>query len=97
MFQVTAIRRSAWESYEYLQQEVMHMEELLNVSERWTPESPQWQVAEKYNKMQEFQLAVDKLEALVVQRLFELTNANLSGTGMLQFSIRFMMLFLYRK
>ena len=46
--------------------------------------------------MREFQLAVDKLESLVVQRLFELTKANLSGTGTLQFYKRFMTLFLYQ-
>ena len=75
----------------------MRMEELLDVSERWMSESLQWQVAEKYNKTREFQRAVDKLEALVVQRLFELTKANLSGTGMLQFSKGSMMWSLYNQ
>ncbi|KIJ27533.1 hypothetical protein M422DRAFT_190879, partial [Sphaerobolus stellatus SS14] len=35
----------------------------------------------KYIKIHGYQLAVDKLEGLVVQRLFELTKANASETG----------------
>ena len=81
MRRVTAIRQAAWESYEYLQKEVMRLEEELNLTERWTPASPEWQDAVNYNNLRDFKLTVDKLEGLVVQRLFELTKANLSGTG----------------
>ena len=78
---VTAIRRATWESYEFLHQEVMRLEDELEISERWTPDSPQWKEAVKYNNIRDYQRAVDKLEGLVVQRLFELTKANLLGTG----------------
>ncbi|KIJ56127.1 hypothetical protein M422DRAFT_139174, partial [Sphaerobolus stellatus SS14] len=37
----------------------------------------------KYMNQWQFQLAVDTLESLVVQRLFELTKANASRTGMI--------------
>jgi hypothetical protein len=79
---LTAIRHAAWEAYEYLQQEALHMEETLDVTECWTPACDEWQQAVKYNQIRDYQLVVDKLEGLVVQRLFELTKANLSGTGM---------------
>ncbi|KAF8507268.1 hypothetical protein JB92DRAFT_2793630 [Gautieria morchelliformis] len=78
---VRAIRQQAWEAYEFLQKEVMSIEETLDIAERWTPGCHEWEVAMSYNKIREYQLAVDKLEGLVVQRLFELTKANLSGTG----------------
>ncbi|KIJ52905.1 hypothetical protein M422DRAFT_88880, partial [Sphaerobolus stellatus SS14] len=53
----------------------------LGISERWTSQSPGYQTTLKYMNQRQFQLAVDKLEGLVVQRLFELTKANASETG----------------
>jgi hypothetical protein len=81
MCHVTAIRQAAWEAYEYLQKEVMHTEDALIISHCWTVDTPEWQDAVKYLQIRAYQLAVDKLEGLVVQHLFELTKANLSGTG----------------
>ena len=45
------------------------------------PESPEFQHASDYLRIRTYQRAVDKLEGLVVQRLFELTKANVSQTG----------------
>lgn len=42
---------------------------------------PQYQDAVKYVKNREFIRAVEVLEGLVVQRLFELSKANLASTG----------------
>lgn len=39
---------------------------------RWHPESANWQSATQYMKIREYQLAVDRLEGLVVSRLLEL-------------------------
>ena len=43
----------------------------MQVGKQWTPDSP------------EYQHAIDRLEGLVVQRLFELMKANVSQTGQL--------------
>ena len=59
----------------------MILEDILSVSERWTPQTLEWEQVMKYLQIQDYQLAVDKLEGLVVQRLFQLTKANLAGTG----------------
>jgi hypothetical protein len=47
-----------------------------------TAADPEYQRAHQYLKNREFIRAVEALEGLVVQRLFELAKANLSGTGM---------------
>ena|ERR1700722_2496488 len=54
----------------------------LSIHERWTAADPEYQRAHQYLKNREFIRAVEALEGLVVQRLFELAKANLSGTGM---------------
>ncbi|KAF8462508.1 hypothetical protein JB92DRAFT_2776632 [Gautieria morchelliformis] len=43
--------------------------------------SPQYQQAVEYIQIWKYQLAMDKLEGLVVQRLFELTKGNVLQTG----------------
>ncbi|KAF8580817.1 hypothetical protein K439DRAFT_1619489 [Ramaria rubella] len=57
------------------------VEESLDVDEQWTLESPEYRWATEYIRIRTYQRAVDKLEGLVVQRLFELTKANISQTG----------------
>ena len=54
----------------------------LGVKEHWTPEDPCYVDALKYINNQTFICAVEHLEELVVQRLFELSKANLAATGM---------------
>jgi hypothetical protein len=75
------VTHDAWEAMEFLQQELQKVEEHLDIGIRWTVESPEYQQAVEYLQIRHYQLAVDKLEGLVVQRLFELTKANLSQTG----------------
>ena len=57
-------------------------EKLHSIDVHWTPELPEWKHAEGYATIHEYQRALDKLEGLVVQRLFELSKMELSGTGM---------------
>ena len=64
---VTQIRQAAWEAYEFLQKEAMVFEDLLQVSHRWTPDMTKWHDEVKYIQIRDYQLSVDKLEALVVQ------------------------------
>ena len=71
----------AWEGVLFLQNQLQILEEKLDVSERWTRDSAEFKKAEEYLRVRIYQRAVDKLESLVVQRLFELTKANVSQTG----------------
>jgi len=48
---------------------------------RWTPESPAYKEAEKLLVERNYRRAVDNLEWLVVQRLFELTKLGMNGVG----------------
>jgi len=56
-------------------------ERRLGVDECWTPECAEYQHALQYLKNRRFIRVVERLEGLVVQRLFELSKANLMGTG----------------
>lgn len=59
----------------------MAFEALHDIPECWVPESQKWKDAVEYLKTRDFQKALDKLEALVIQRLFELSKMGLAGTG----------------
>ena len=56
-------------------------EQQLGIEERWTSEDPRYVDALNYINNQTFICAVECLEGLVVQRLFELSKANLAATG----------------
>lgn len=56
-------------------------ERRLGVTERWTPEHPEYCKAKHFINNRNFIRVVEQLEGLVVQRLFELSKANLAGTG----------------
>lgn len=60
---------------------VQDLEEKLNVDVRWTMESPEWIAAVKLLKEKRFSDALNALELLIVQRIFELTKINRSQTG----------------
>ncbi|KAG1850888.1 hypothetical protein F4604DRAFT_1686992 [Suillus subluteus] len=53
----------------------------LGVSECWTPDHEEYVKALEYSHRWHFIRAVEELESLVVQRLFELSKANLASTG----------------
>lgn len=57
------------------------MEEELGIDERWMQDSPGYQEGLKLLSERKYRRALDKLETLVVQRLFELTKLGMSGTG----------------
>ncbi|KAF8479455.1 hypothetical protein JB92DRAFT_3277834 [Gautieria morchelliformis] len=75
------VTHDAWEGMLFLQKGLQDVESQLDVGERWTTDSPAYQQTVEYLNIRNYQLAVDKLEGLVVQRLFELTKANVSQTG----------------
>ncbi|PPR05928.1 hypothetical protein CVT24_006650 [Panaeolus cyanescens] len=64
--------------------EVIHNLELqleIKPEDRWIPDDDEWKEAKKMVSLRRYQAAVDRLEGLVVARLFELTKANMSQTG----------------
>lgn len=66
-----------------LQGAIRDLEIKLNIAEsnRWMPGTPQWIEAEAAIDHAEYQSAIDKVEGLVVARLFELSKLNQSGIG----------------
>jgi len=68
------------------------LEHRLGIEERWKPEDVEYQRVMKYIKDRKFIRTIDELEGLVVQRLFELSKANLAGTGRSHMLYNFMLL-----
>lgn len=60
---------------------VQVLEAKLEVKERWTPASEDWQEAKVLTSRRRYQRCLDELEGLVVSRMFELTKMNMSETG----------------
>lgn len=76
-------RRHAVERHEALNREVCALEVKLGISrgQRWTPAHPKYVEALKFLRERQYRRALEKLQRLVVQRLFELHKLNLSQTG----------------
>ncbi|THU88892.1 hypothetical protein K435DRAFT_821527 [Dendrothele bispora CBS 962.96] len=74
-------RRHALETREDLRTQCQLLEQKLGVARQWMPGSPEWEDAKKRVELAQYQKCVDKLESLVVARLFELTRMNMSQTG----------------
>ncbi|KAJ6510311.1 hypothetical protein DFH09DRAFT_1435255 [Mycena vulgaris] len=74
-------RRQAREKMEKDLDGVMELEVTLQIVERWTTTSPKWVATAEAIKMRKYQLALDALELLIVERIFELTKMNQSQTG----------------
>ncbi len=66
---------------EVAEKAVEMVERTLEISEPWLEGSAEYEAAREYAHNRRFIRAVDELERLVVQRLFELSKANLAGTG----------------
>lgn len=47
----------------------------------WADTNPKYKLAVEYSRTRKFHRALDKLQQLVVQRLFELQKAHMSGVG----------------
>ncbi|KAJ7367265.1 hypothetical protein DFH08DRAFT_680415 [Mycena albidolilacea] len=60
---------------------VQELEEVLEIEERWTTMSPKWMATVNEIKQRKYQLALDALELLIVERIFELMKMNQSQTG----------------
>ncbi|KAG1724941.1 uncharacterized protein EDB91DRAFT_1062539 [Suillus paluster] len=60
---------------------VADLQAKLGILERWTEQQREYQEMLAYMKTNKFWCAVDKLQKLVMQWLFELSKANMAGTG----------------
>ena len=79
---VETARRHALESQKRDLSAVQVLESKLNIAQRWTLNSVEWQQAAEKVSMRHYQRCIDALEGLVVARMFELTKMNMSQTGM---------------
>ncbi|KAL0568063.1 hypothetical protein V5O48_013924 [Marasmius crinis-equi] len=73
--------RQEEEKEEKLLEEVHRLENALDVQSRWKEGSAEWKEAEGLARNQVYQKAIDRVEGLVVARIFELSRLNVSGTG----------------
>ncbi|KAJ7512593.1 hypothetical protein B0H11DRAFT_1699088 [Mycena galericulata] len=74
-------RRHGKEKVEKDLEAVQDLEVRLEVVDRWTVASPKWVSTVVEIKKWKYQLALDALELLIVERIFELTKMNQSQTG----------------
>lgn len=74
-------RRLAIERYDNLLQEVIELEVRLGLMRRWCPGDPEYTETLKYIAERRYHRALNKVQQLVVQRLFELHKLNVAGTG----------------
>ena len=74
-------QQHTFDNMNQLREMLAAFESLHKIEERWTPDSAQWKRAVGYLSIRTYRMALDKLEGLVVQRLFELAKMGLSGTG----------------
>ncbi|OCH83908.1 hypothetical protein OBBRIDRAFT_815670 [Obba rivulosa] len=61
--------------------DLIEMEVHMGMQSRWQPTTPQYRATLQYVAMRDYHHALDNLQRLVIQRLFELHNLNLSQTG----------------
>ncbi|KAK1234649.1 hypothetical protein PQX77_002152, partial [Marasmius sp. AFHP31] len=73
--------RQAQETELTLLGEVHFYENRLKVDQRWEEGSEDWNRAKTMADMKDYREAVDKLEGLVVARIFELSKMHMAGTG----------------
>ncbi|KAG1885509.1 hypothetical protein F4604DRAFT_1918207 [Suillus subluteus] len=72
---------SVLRKYELQLNVVENFEQRHGIRERWTPHHPDYVKAAQYSQERQFIRLVEELEGLVVRRLFEMSKANLAGTG----------------
>ena len=78
-----AARRAAERRVRSQQDRIEDLEDQLGIesTDRWTVDRPEYVEMLEYSRQRQFICAVEDLENLVVQRLFELSKANLASTG----------------
>ena len=87
--QVKTRYRTTYNRWMAANESTLRLEEELNIESRWTINSPQYQEAIVLMTERKYRRALDSLELLVVQRLFELMKLGMSGTGVFLFTDKF--------
>lgn len=60
---------------------VSELEAKLELTEPWTPTHPEYKATLEYIHQRDYHHTLDTIQWLVIQRLFEVSKANLSGMG----------------
>lgn len=76
-------KQYADETLQAVRREVLELEVALGITTCWSPHMPEYKAATEHIHTQEYQEALDNVERLVCQRLFELQKLNISQTGKL--------------
>ncbi|KAK1222478.1 hypothetical protein PQX77_014684 [Marasmius sp. AFHP31] len=79
--QVEARNRTSFERAKAINEELHTLEDEIGIPERWSSECNEYLDARKKLVNRRYRQALEILEKLVVQRLFELTKLNMSGVG----------------
>ncbi len=74
-------RRHAMHEMAFALHAVEDLELKLKLNETWTTKHPKYEETLAYMRKRQFHRALDKVQQLVVQRLFELSKANIAGMG----------------
>ena len=74
--------RTTFERYDAALKRVTLIEEELGIEKRWIPGDAEYVSAAKDLQERKYFHALDNLENLVIQRMFELTKLSMSGLGM---------------
>ena len=80
-------RRAAMDKMMVAIDAVHDLEVKLNIKQTWTEDDPEYQDAAWYLQHRDFHHALDCVQQLVVQRLFEMSKANIAGMGNIVLSI----------
>ena len=59
----------------------------LDISKRWTADSDKYKETKSYLARRDYQLCLDEVERLMVQRLLEMEKLGLASTGMSFYNI----------
>lgn len=77
---VVATTRALYRKVDAAEDRCEALERQLNI-DRWSPEDVEYLAALNYQRERKYRLALDKVERLVVQRLFELQKCHIRGTS----------------
>ena len=74
-------RRYARERHDRVLHQVLELEDHMGITKRWTPTTLEYVETVRYISERRYHQALNNLQRLVTQRLFELHRLNLSGVG----------------
>ena len=74
-------QRMMHEKHQTILRQVQMLELAMGIQRRWQPADPQYIETARHIAERKYRRALDELQRLVVQRLFELNTMNIAGTG----------------